>query len=177
METSPIPESPKEDSSRQQQSHKIVTNSPVPNSDETMMNTPDITPWHTGLPPMEGGLHVGLDALSTVAANFSNTFHTPVDSRNTMSPSVASLSSANNLNFILNPSGSSASPSGDPGLTPQTHRRSSSILSQVTCRNSTEVVSEHETAFLLRQFAENTGEWYVRSNIFPVEEATTELGT
>lgn len=121
--------------------------------------------WHS----LGERLPVGLDILSTTAVNdqyFSNSCHTsstPVDGRNTASP-AASLSSANTLNFILNHSASCVSPLAESSLTPKVHHRSNSTLSHFTNdRNSTEVVSELGTAFLLRQFAENTGEWLVPS--------------
>lgn len=162
MEPSPAPENPEPEASSKPEdtvvdsSHSALADQPV--------EPPSTTAWHTGLQPIEAGLPVGLDTLSTAAVNdqyFSNNFRgpaTPVDSRNTTSP-AASLASANNLNFILNHSGSSASPSMD-SVTLVNQNRSSSTLSHAAIMgNSKDVVSERETAFLLRQFAENTGDW------------------
>lgn len=162
MEPSPAPETPPIESVAHDSPENTLVGAAL--ADETV-DPPSTVAWQTGLQSMEGDLPVGLDALSTAAVNdqyFSNTFRTPitpVDYRNTMSPAT-SLSSVNNLNFILNPSGSSASPSAERSITPaHLHRASSTLSYTAIMRNPVDVVSEHETAFLLRQFAENTGDW------------------
>lgn len=82
------------------------------------------------------------------------------------SPPV-SMSSTNNLTFILNPT-SSMTPPIDPNLqSPYGPQRSpysdetmaSQPLGQVL-RSEENVEMEHEVAFLLRHFAESPGQWY-----------------
>lgn len=78
------------------------------------------------------------------------------------SPSM-SVSSNNNINFLLNPSGSSMSPI-DPNIHSPTNRRSSPFhprpLASQT-RSDVNVETDRKVAFLLRHFSESPGQWLV----------------
>lgn len=82
------------------------------------------------------------------------------------SPPV-SMSSTNNLTFILNPT-SSMTPPIDPNLqspygpqgSPYSDETMASQALGQELRPEGNVESEHEVAFLLRHFAESPGQWY-----------------
>ncbi|KAG4027485.1 hypothetical protein MFRU_029g00090 [Monilinia fructicola] len=96
----------------------------------------------------------GLEALSTAATTnleYMRQLSVPVQSsRGINTPQY----SVNNLDFILNPTGSEgrlSSPLVDPSL--RSLSRTNNFISDVDC------VREHEVAFLLRHFGETTGQW------------------
>lgn len=82
------------------------------------------------------------------------------------SPSL-SVTSNNNINFLLNPPASSLSPI-DPNLHSSAGPRNSpfhsrSVVSQT--RTDVNVETDREVAFLLRHFSESPGQWSVLSNM------------
>lgn len=88
------------------------------------------------------------------------------------SPPISITSSSNNtnnnINFLLNPSSQSLSPPVEPTIQHGPERRGSSLTSRslvsrggkpVEQRSDMPVETEHEIAFLLRNFAEAPGLW------------------
>ncbi len=78
----------------------------------------------------------------------------------------SSMSSSNNINFILNPSPSATSPPIDPNLlSPFEQRASSYARTSPSLRRETwgkgaeGSVGDHEIGFLLRHFSEAPGQW------------------
>jgi hypothetical protein len=157
------------------------------NMDASFQNTDISTPTH------------GLEALSAAATRDHYTFlppPTPTDNnmprtglafsgatmpavslspslpRTSMPPPVSpsvSISSTNNINFLLNPS--SISPPIDPNLQSPIANRETSITTPSLrsipseFRTDSKAETEHEVAFLLRHFAEGPGQWYDSQNL------------
>ncbi|PQE32714.1 Zn(II)2Cys6 transcription factor protein [Rutstroemia sp. NJR-2017a WRK4] len=121
-------------------------NSPGPSNqpEDTSNTTYDLSSY--GAP--------GLEALSTAATTnmqYMRQLSVPIQSpRGINTPQHT----ANNLDFILNPTGSEGpltSPSVDPPVNPFSNPNP--FISDV------DSVAEHEVAFLLRHFGETTGQW------------------
>lgn len=119
-------------------------------------------------PPTPSENNVGRSSMTYGNANMGSTSLSPTQPRTSMppptSPSV-SISSNNNINFLLNPS--SISPPIDPNLQSPLGNRETSITTPSSrsipseFRIDTKTETEHEVAFLLRHFSEAPGQWLV----------------
>lgn len=106
----------------------------------------------------------GLEALSAAAATANFEYLRPTGLSAGYVPH-----SSNNINFILNPAG----PEIPMGTTNNSFMRGSLVpegtaspkinLSSPSIQDESQVVAEHEVAFLLRHFGETPGQWYVES--------------
>ncbi|KAH8423628.1 Zn(II)2Cys6 transcription factor domain-containing protein [Aspergillus melleus] len=118
----------------------------------------------------------GGSAFNTVSTTSISSGPSPNPPRSAIPPlasppiSIASsnTNTNNNINFLLNPSSQSHSPPVDPTIQHASERRSSSLTARslvsrggkpVEQRSDMPVETEHEIAFLLRNFSEAPGLW------------------